>query len=109
MVGGVTNTPSMKLPKIIGSEAQIKWASEKLEILARSLTNFLVYRQANGTPKEVCEKIAAIFEGATLNASDVIEEYRNLAIVMNCDTKAEQIYTESAMKDLIIFIKSKKI
>lgn len=97
----------MNLPKLNGSEAQIKWATEKLEILAASLANFLAFREQAGTPKEVCEKIRAMFEGATLNASDVIAEYRSLAVVMNCDTKAEQIYTDEAMRNLVNFIKSK--
>lgn len=99
----------MNLPKLNGSEAQIKWASEKLEILAKSLEAFLAYSKANGTPEAICEKFVAMFEGATLNASDVIEEYRNLSVVMRCDNKAEAIYTSGCMKNLVNFLKSKKI
>lgn len=97
----------MNLPKLTGSEKQIAWATEKLEILASSLANFLAYREQAGTPKEVCEKIRAMFEGATFHASDVIDEYRSLAVVMRCDTKAEQIYTDGAMRNLVNFIKTK--
>lgn len=97
----------MNLPKLTGSDKQIAWATEKLEILAASLANFLAYREAAGTPKKVCEEIRAMFEGATLNASDVIEEYRSLAVVMRCGTKAEQIYTDGAMRNLVSFLKNK--
>jgi hypothetical protein len=97
----------MNLPKLTGSEAQIKWATEKLEILAASLTNFLAFRETAGTPKEVCAKIRAMFEGATFAAEDVITEYRSLSVVMRTDTRAEQIYTDGAMRNLVNFIKSK--
>lgn len=98
-----------KLPKLIGSEKQIKWASEKLEILAASLDSFLAWRLASGTPSNVCESIRAIFESATLNASDVINEYKSLSVVMRCDTKAAQMYTDGAMRSLINFIKTNSI
>ena len=103
------NLPKIKmnLPKITGSEKQIAWATEKLEILAASLANFLSYREAAGTPEEVCEKIRALFESSTLEAADVITEYRSLSQVMTCENKGEQIYTDGAMRNLVNFLKTK--